>query len=94
MPDSVGGGSNTGSETRTCRVLTDDERAFIAALASSSDGHGKHAAFLYGLLREPLLDVTFMAHALADVPLTREAMTYIAEHWRCSCYPSYPLEAS
>lgn len=57
------------------------ERDFIAALAPSPDGLSKHAAFIYGLLREPLFDSVVMAHAMAAKPLTEESMTYIAERW-------------
>jgi len=53
----------------------------LAALATSPEGVGKHAAFIYGLLREPLLDTVFMAEAMGETPLTSDAMTYIAERW-------------
>lgn len=71
-----------------CRVLDDAERTLIAALARSEDEPGKHAAFIYGILREPLFDTVMMSHQLAATPLTEAAMTHIAEHWRCSCVPS------
>ena len=63
------------------RVLDEAERDFITALAPSPEGLGKHAAFIYGLLREPLFDTVVMAHAMAETPLTAESMTYIAERW-------------
>ena len=65
----------------SARVLDEAERDFIAALAPSLDGIGKHAAFIYGLLREPIFDTVFMAEAMAGTPLTADSMTYIAERW-------------
>jgi hypothetical protein len=62
--------------------LGEAERDFITALAQEPDGRGKHAAFIYGLLREPLFDTVFMAEAMAETPLTAESMTYIAERWK------------
>ena len=63
------------------RVLDEAERDFITALAPSPEGVGKHAAFIYGLLREPLFDTVVMAEAMAGTPLTAESMTYISERW-------------
>jgi len=63
------------------RALDEAERDFIAALAPSTEGVGKHAAFIYGLLREPIFDTVVMAEAMAGTPLTAHAMTHIAERW-------------
>jgi hypothetical protein len=61
--------------------LDQAERDFITKLAPTPDGLSKHAAFIYGLLREPLFDTVVMAHAMAETPLTEESMTYIATRW-------------
>lgn len=62
-------------------VLDQAERDFITKLAPRPDGLSKHAAFIYGLLREPLFDTVVMAHAMAGTPLTVDTMTYIAARW-------------
>lgn len=64
------------------RVLDQAEQDFITDLAPSPDGLSKHAAFIYGLLREPLFDTVVMAHAMAETPLTADSMTYIAARWK------------
>lgn len=55
---------------------------FIRDLARTVDGPAKHAAFMYGALREPLMDVIFMAEAMGDQPLTEDAMLHIAANWK------------
>ena len=62
-------------------TLDEASRDFITDLALAPDDLGKHAAFIYGLLREPLFDTVVMAKAMGDEPLTAGAMTYIAERW-------------
>lgn len=63
------------------RTLSAAERDFITTLASSPEGMPKHAAFIYGVLREPLFDTAIMASAMAGTVLTAQAMTHIAERW-------------
>jgi hypothetical protein len=61
--------------------MSDPARRFIDAIAARPDGRAKHTAFIYGLLREPLIDAVFMGAALADEPLTADEMLYIADGW-------------
>ncbi len=67
--------------TEPTRVLDQAEREFITKLALTPEGYAKHAAFIYGLLREPLFDTVVIATAMAETPLTAEYMTYVAERW-------------
>ena len=64
------------------RVLDSAEQDFIRELAQSPDDQSKHAAFIYGILREPLFDTALMSSAMAATPLTADAMIYIAERWK------------
>ena len=57
-------------------------RCFIRDLTRTEDGPAKHAAFMYGALREPLVDVIFMAEAMSDRPLTEDAMLHIPANWK------------
>lgn len=56
-------------------------RRFVRDLAGTADGPTKHAAFMRGALREPLIDAIFMAEAMGDQPLTEDAMLNIAANW-------------
>jgi len=57
------------------------QREFIRYLAAMPEGVGKHAAFIYGVLREPLFDTAIIANVIGDQPLTERAMLHIAAHW-------------